>query len=425
MPIKSYSGKPGNGKTALMMERLLAESKKTGKDARPLFQSGIDGIVPGIATEIEDPRRWNDVDPDGPPECTCEGPLAAEASRHKSFTGEPMSVAEFSERFPDRAEQLRAPHCHVLRNGALWFVDEAWKWFGHLHDATRQATPKHVLALAEHRHRGIDMVWTFQGPNQIYPFARPLMDEHHHTVRRFGSPVIDVYKWEELQEDVKSQAKRDQALRETRALPSAVFGMYKSADAHTIKTKIPKRVLMLPVLAIGAGLAIWFAYSTLKPSAFAADLTGKEPGAAQAAPALTGSRVESDEEKPPISAGEYAKKHLPRFATMPWTAPIFDERSVTADPMLVCMSSDAGEDSEGNWREAGCSCLTEQGTRYDIAQGECLRLARHGPVYNPYRERRPDQVAQAKADHREEGPATIALDAPQISNYGDIEAGQP
>ena len=389
MPIKSYSGKPGNGKTALMMERLIAESTK---GERPIFQSGIDGITPGLAVEIKDPRTWNDLDPSGPPECTC-----------------------------DKAPE---PHCHVLRNGALWFVDEAWKWFGHLHDASRQATPLHVLALAEHRHRGIDMVWTFQGPNQIYPFARPLMDEHHHTVRRFGTPIIDVYKWEELQEDVKSTTRREAALRETRALPKAVFGMYKSADAHTIKARIPKRVLVLPLLVLGAGFAIWIAYSTLKPSAFASSLNGEGPNAGLPASGRLLKTDSRDEEKPPITAAEYARKHLPRFAAMPWTAPIYDDREVTADPLLICMIAGAGEDANGERREESCRCVTEQNTPYDIADGECRRLARQGPVYNPYR--KPSRGAAARpvagAERGAPAPGSV-IEADQISGYGDIEVG--
>ena len=30
---------------------------------------------------------------------------------------------------------------------------------------------------------------------------------------------------------------------------------------------------------------------------------------------------------------------LPRFGAMPWTAPAFDDRRVTADPQLYCLSS--------------------------------------------------------------------------------------
>lgn len=59
MPIELFTGQPGNGKTALMMERLLKEAKD---GSRPLFAAGIDGLQPGLATVLDDPRTWNDLD---------------------------------------------------------------------------------------------------------------------------------------------------------------------------------------------------------------------------------------------------------------------------------------------------------------------------------------------------------------------------
>ncbi|MDD0943869.1 hypothetical protein LOD58_11585, partial [Xylella fastidiosa subsp. multiplex] len=58
----------------------------------------------------------------------------------------------------------------------------------------------------------------------------------------------------------------------------------------------------------------------------------------------------------------YAKDHLPRFASMPWTAPIYDSRSPTADPQLICMSGGEGLDAQGRYKGMSCTCYTEQGT---------------------------------------------------------------
>jgi hypothetical protein len=129
-----------------MVERLSEEAEK---GERPLFAAGVDGLQPGMAAELVDPREWNAVKPGVAGDCNC--------------TAGPPG------------------HAHVVPDGSLIFVDEAWKWFGHLHDASRQATPPHVLQLAEHRHRGIDFVWTTQGPNQLYPFVRPLIADHYHA----------------------------------------------------------------------------------------------------------------------------------------------------------------------------------------------------------------------------------------------------
>jgi len=367
MPIELFTGQPGNGKTALAVERLMQEAKK---GERPIFAVGIDGLQPGLATPLEDARDWNKRDP---------------------VTGE-----------------------YIVPNGSLIFVDEAWKWFGHLHDATRQATPKHVLDLAEHRHRGLDFVWTTQQPNQLYPFVRGLIGTHHHVVRRFGTQIIDVFTWGELNEDIKSSAKRELAQRTTRRLPSSVFGAYKSAEVHTIKARIPFKVLAVPVLLLAAVVLGWWAFSVLRPDSFAETITGQETANAALAaspsnpvPVAQGSGSESKWK----TLTDYARDHLPRFGTMPWTAPVFDQRSITADPQLYCMSSLAGEDADGQQREPSCTCLTEQGTRYELSQPECRTVARHGMPYNPYR--RSDE-------QRVERSASIAASGEPLPSSGSM-----
>ena len=353
MPIEIFTGLPGNGKTAFMMERLQQEAEK---GERPLFAAGINGLEPGLATVLEDPRKWNEVREGEEGTCNCTaGP---------------------------------AGHAHVVPDGSLIFVDEAWKWFGHLHDASRQATPPHVLQLAEHRHRGLDFVWTAQGPNQIYPFARTLIASHTHMVRRFGTQLVEQFKWSELQDDVKSPARREQAMRNTRALPKHVFGSYKSAEIHTIKPKIPFRVFAIPLMLIAAIAFGWLAYNKIRP-AQASDTPAEAASAGSPAPppAWETAPGQRDPAKP-LTPTEYAEVHLPRFAVMPWTAQIFDERPAISDPQLYCMASGPGLNGAGEWTEGGCHCVTEQGTRYDLGDGECRRVARWGTPYNPYRERR-------------------------------------
>lgn len=382
MPIELFTGQPGNGKTALMMERLVAEAKAA---SRPIFAAGINGLSPGLATVLDDPTRWNEIDPTVEGTCVCG--------------------IEFT---PDGTPIPRPPHAHTLvPDGSLIFVDEAWKYFGHLHNATNQKTPKHVLALSEHRHRGIDFVWTTQQPNQLYPFIRGLIGSHAHVVRRFGTKMIDVYRWGELNEEIKSSAKRELAQRTTRLLPSQIYGQYKSAEVHTIKARIPFKVMLLPVLAVAAIVFAYLAYTSLRPSSFVGGegKEGAQSASADAAPSPF--RPAGAKEGAPRwpTAAAYAKDHLPRISTMPWTAPVFDERQARSDPQLICMSSLEGLDAQGVRQEASCRCLTEQGTAYELSQPECRTLARNGPVYNPYRERSEERSAQRVEDLDQSRPS--------------------
>ncbi|MDR7135726.1 hypothetical protein J2X06_002944 [Lysobacter niastensis] len=390
MPIEVRTGKPGNGKTAFLMVDLMADVQKA---ERPIVASGIDGLQPGLATVLDDPTTWNDIDPAGPPECNCD-------------------------KHPE-------PHAHVLRNGAKWYVDEAWKWFGHLQNAARQQNPAHVLALAEHRHRGIDMVWTTQGPSQLFPFARPLIAEHRHYVRRYNTSFVDVFKWEELQDEVKNPARREAGMRSTVSLPKQVFGTYKSASEHTMKAKIPLQVYAVPVMILAVIAMGWGVFSWLKPDADAQDNTGAgaamESAAADPSQAVPGDRASAPKY---ATVDDYITAHKPRISTAPWTAPVFDDRSATSDPQLICMQAGAGEDVSGAHREESCSCRTEQGTPYKVTDAECRMIARQGAPYNPYRERGSQSTMGPAAGVGGAPPTAMAAPAAAVSPGSVIAGGQ-
>ena len=377
MPIRVITGQPGNGKTLLMMEELLAQSERAD---RPLFAAGVDGLAPGIASVLDDPTQWNAKDGQGN---------------------------------------------YLVPDGAIVYVDEAWKWFGHLHDARGQQTPKHVLDLAEHRHRGLDFVWTTQMPNQLYPFVRGLIGGHTHVVRRFGTQMIDTYEWGELCEEVKSQPRRDNAIKKTRLLPIKKAGAaYKSASQHTIKARIPLKVLMLPVLLVVAAVLFYFGYGMVKPEAIAATYTTAGPEAPSGAPAPVGG-AESQARATGIShasASAYAAAMTPQLQEMPWTAKAFEGRSVVAEPEVYCMASEAGETAQG-WREASVTCLTEQGTLYRMDTIRARKLARNGPSYNPYR--KPEKEREAMTTGAGQRPAVDGRSAPAVAVVGIGEAGEP
>ena len=356
MPIEVYTGKPGNGKTAFMVKRLLAEAKK--KDARPLFAAGIDGLAPGLATVLDNPTRWNEYVLDETGTCGCSA----------------ADVVFKDDKGVEIRREKRAHRHDLVPDGALVFVDEAWKWFGHLHDASRQATPKHVLDLAEHRHRGIDFVWTTQGPNQLYPFVRPLCADHYHHVRRFGTQFVDVFHWQELQEDVKSTTRRESAQHSLQALPTESFGAYKSAEVHTIKRRLPKKLLMIPALVVTLGVLSWIAVESLRP----ANAKPDAPMVAGEADPYTGpvAAAQTAETVRPMTAEEWAQRFVPRISSVPGSAPAFDHREPVSVPQVFC----------GIGESMGCRCYTEQGTRYEMDLAECTALVHQGGIYDHFKQ---------------------------------------
>jgi zona occludens toxin (predicted ATPase) len=320
-PITVITGLPGDGKT-LRMIQLLNEAAKDA--SRPIFAAGIDGLAPGLAEPLDDPRNWQ--------EC------------------------------PDNS---------------IIFVDEAWKWFGHLHDARQAPTPKHVLALAEVRHRGISFVMTTQMVNQLYPFMRGLVGPHIHVVRHMGMGVCTLYTWPELNEDVKSHTQRERAVSEKWVYPKSLFHMYKSATSHSIKRSIPWRVFLIPTTILAAVLIGWLAFVKLHNYGAHNARTIKGAGGVAAAPAA------SDGDRQPTykTAADWQKALTPLLPGLPYTAPIFAGRKPVAVPRTFCMIAGA------DYRDAGssfCRCKTEQGTSAPgISDALCRVIAVNG-YYDPY-----------------------------------------
>lgn len=385
MPINLWTGLPGHGKTASMMDDLMNEVAKHAKgapDARQVVAAGIDGLNVDGVTILDDPREWNAIDPDGEPTCTCD--------------------------------KLPTPHAHVVPDGALIYVDEAWKYFGHLQEA-RGPTPPHVLQLAEHRHRGIDFRWTTQMPNQLYPFARSLVGDHVHVVRRFGTHFIDTFKWGELNEDVKSISKRENAQRSTTRLPARVFDKYKSATIHTVKPKLPLKLFALPIALLLAVGGIFGAMHMLKPKVDAG--TGGSPEAALAAPG---------DEPPAANSGkplyttwdEYAALTKPLHPSFPWTAPAYSGRAVVSEPRVFCSLAGAGLDAQGEHVEESCHCKTEQGTDHGMHPNQCRNSALKGEAYNPFRAPVAEHETRTPGG-KETGHEVTAPSSPAAVGVGD------
>lgn len=362
MSITLYTGLPGSFKTSHLVRDLLHAVKTSG---RPVYACGIDGLDPALGVHPFEADQWNDPLHDGDCACTCTA--------------------------SDRV------HRHVIPDGSILFIDEAWKWFGHLSAPSRGATPQHVLQLAEHRHRGIDMVWTAQSPVQIYPFARGLIDRHIHLVRRFGTNFVDAFEWPQLCESISARS-LSQAIRSTRAAPTDGHQHYKSASIHTIKRRIPLRVIAIPLLFAAALFLAIVAYRYLHNRAQPAVAT---TSINDAAPPMDASRIPSASEATAgiRTAADYTRMYTPLIAAIPWSAPAYITRPAVSQPTVACMSSTAGLDANGHESPGSCHCITDQGTTYALDDTTCRSVARN-PPYNPQLE----PVAPAQPSQTPQGP---------------------
>lgn len=319
MPIELVTGLPGAGKSLGAVARMLEWRQSDA--SRPVFVLGVDGLKDGVAQVItpEDLEKW-----------------------------------------------------HEYPAGSIFVVDEAQKYF-----PMRRAgdAPAWIRKLSEHRHLGHDFLLMTQAPGYLDTYVRGLIDRHTHLVRKFGTHMVDRYDWPAVCMSPLSSAERKRATKSMWRYPKKCFELYHSAEVHTVKPRIPKKliviaaaVIALPLVVIGVPRIMKHG-ENVKPS-----------------PLVSASMPGNQRDEKHMTVAEYVQAQIPRIANQPWSAPIFDGQSVKAQPDLLCMEH---EDPHGTPNAAGvkmlCSCFTEQGTPYRIGNfEECRTYARNG-VYNPRR----------------------------------------
>lgn len=291
---------------------------------------------------------------------------------------------------------LENPHdWETLPPGSVLFVDEGQKYF-----RQRRAgvpVPGSILAMETLRHRGISIVITTQQPTYLDSHLRGLVSPHEHLVRAIGNrKAANVYQLRELYEDIKSNAIRETADCFTWDYPIELYALYDSAEVHTVKPFMPKKMKL--VIILGGAAACLFAFVGYRVFIKEKPL----PDATQAAPAAV-ARDRADRDIP-HSTLDYLKQQTPVIAPQPWTAPMYGNQQPKAQPMLYCM---AGGLETNN---PSCNCLTEQGTKYFLEFTQCVNIAKNG-LYNPYKEKSQEQIQTAPIEY-----SSLSLDTPIAIN---------
>lgn len=336
MFVKLFTGLPGAGKTA----QLVAAMVKMQRDepGRPLFAMGINGLAEGIAT--------------------------------------PLTM-----------DMLHS--WWELPSGSILCIDECQE--SHLMPLDGGRVPEWVQRIAKVRHHGMTFMLTTQHPKNMSAYVRRLVDQHVHTVNKFGTSVIARYTWGRCMDEPEKGSVQKAAVEDIGTLPKEVFELYKSSSLHTRKRRIPRKVYMFVALALTAVAAIVAAPILIKRAHDRSQLAVTQ-GVAEdghSSPKVNDHQdVASADES--LRSTDYPKWLRPRVDGQPWTAPAFDHLQVRAEPRIYCVANEDG----------GCHCRTEQGTRYAVAVDMCRTMVREGGVYNPFQE--PEDMAREERKQRPE-----------------------
>lgn len=347
--ITLITGTPGAGKTAYAVAMLEAELRRAW---RPVYVMGIPDLKLDhlVAPPVE---QW-----------TVEEPAPEDETLLESvFT------------FPE---------------GSLIIIDEAQKVYRPR--PMGQKVPGIVAAFEKHRHRGLDFWLITQNPTRIDSSVRGLIGKHLHLRSQWSGRTL--YEWPEVH-DPNSRTDRDTAVSRRYRLPRQVFGLYKSASLHVEQTR------RIPLALYGfAGLLLFFlvgAYMMSERLGF----SESEPEPVTTSPLKSGEAVQARQEAQPLPAaglsagaasgaavGGTVAEWVPRIATRPETAPIYDGlRQVKALPVVAgCVAL-----------RDRCQCYTDQGTDAFLTVDQCREWLR-SPPFNPWREQVEARAVPARSD---------------------------
>lgn len=311
MPITLVTGLPGHGKTLYTLARFKDEAAKAEPVPRRVYYHGIKGL------KIE---GW-----------------------------EPWDVKDWE----------------LLPAGSLMVVDEAQFAFP---VTGRGQTPEWVQKLATHRHLGLDFVVITQDPMLLDSFVRRLVDRHFHVIRKFGTHWATIHEFPNGARTDVAKNRKDSIKHEWR-YPKNVFGLYESAEVHTVKTRIPARVYMLGLAVIAFGVFGYLAYKRLQPEAVSAASSGKTVDQVKAAGSGFAPGRTGEDRRRPMTPQEFAEGYTPRIAGLPHTAPAYDEvtKPSQAPYPAACLAS-----------KTKCQCYSQQATRLDTPERLCRDIAAGG-----------------------------------------------
>lgn len=265
MPIYLTTGAPGSGKSLFTLHDVEERRQKEGRD---VYYNGVTGLMlPWI--EFDKPEDWN-----------------------------------------------------TLPNGAIIVIDECQRFLRPRHSGS--AVPQYVQDFELHRHKGYDIYLITQHPLLIDANVRRLTETHTHIMRKFGSQMATFHEWKGCKENCDKS--RADSVSRTRKFPKDFFDKYKSAEIHTVKTRVPFKIVAA-VVAIPCliGFTVYVVGGKLSGAAGPSENATSSPPAsapsgAPSNPAQTGT-AGGPAAAPALTPREYLKQFVPLVDGLPHTAP--------------------------------------------------------------------------------------------------------
>lgn len=223
--------------------------------------------------------------------------------------------------------------------GSIIVIDEAQR--AYRPSSVSKDPQKWITELETIRHRGYNMVMITQHPMLLHSNVRKLVGAHYHMVRVFGGGRVTMHEFAGVRQNVDSKSGRADSIQHHIKLNKGMFAAYKSAEVHTVKRRIPMRLVLFVVIVLLLPVIAWLVWQRLH----------QPPGAREVSASPVAAAVSAGVMRPKLS---YLEERIPRITGLPATAPIYDEvtRPQVAPKPVACVAA-----------ATRCSCYTQQGTK--------------------------------------------------------------
>ena len=304
-------------------------------------------------------------------------------------------------------DQARDWHEHCP-DGAIVIIDEAQEIWPVRPAGT--PVPPGLTALEKHRHRGFDVIFISQHPMLLHTHARKICNEHYHYSRPFGTkrPI----RYHSGSGFVNPADQKELKLTTTQkriALDTTSYDLYKSAEIHTHKSRLPfgvmKMYLLIIIVISLVGYCVYWLVSVA--SGEKEGLTHRPDSLTTTQPTTKNANVFNS--VPTTSSRndiDWNEAFTPEIKGLPFTAPIYKETAVKSKSVpriAACISS-----------KNDCNCYTQQATVIsDIHENACRQYVQNGyfdHLIDEERERGGGSRARDTAPRANDQPTNTALD---------------
>lgn len=264
--------------------------------------------------------------------------------------------------------------CHTwfdYPEGSIFVIDECQQIWPN-RQANRQ-TPDSVSRLDTHRHGGYDFYIITQKPTLVDFGVRAFGGRHFHYERGFNREGTRQLEYQRCVDNPIDYHTRQEAQIKRIKFDKKYYEVYKSAEIHTHKPRIPKKFWYFVAACTFTVCAGAYAFTSI--------MGRTDPDNQVEVSSFTSNpfdQVRTGQVTIPDGPGdEYLRQWTPRIAGVPHSAPAYDQvTEVKTFPRPQCMRGQ-------QWRT--CRCYTQQATPLDIDIKTCNDIVANG-WFNPFRE---------------------------------------